>query len=136
MYIGKAAQLSGTTVKSIRHYEQLGLLPPARREGKYRIYDQESVDTLRFIKCTQQLGFKLKELQAILGEVRGNDFPWELAQQAIECKKRELAHQIEALQTRYRGLVEFETGVEAARANCPSQMTRVAAVNKAPCSAD
>lgn len=28
MYIGKAAQLSGTTVKSIRHYEEIGLLPP------------------------------------------------------------------------------------------------------------
>ncbi|MEK1955047.1 MerR family DNA-binding transcriptional regulator, partial [Pseudomonas sp. YNh] len=41
MYIGKAAQLSGTTVKSIRHYEEIGLLPPPQREGKYRIYSQQ-----------------------------------------------------------------------------------------------
>lgn len=37
MYIGKAAKLSGTTIKSIRHYEDIGLLPPAQRQGKYRI---------------------------------------------------------------------------------------------------
>lgn len=34
MYIGKAAQLSGTTVKSIRHYEEIGLLPPPPRNAK------------------------------------------------------------------------------------------------------
>ncbi|RBL65615.1 MerR family transcriptional regulator, partial [Pseudomonas sp. MWU13-2625] len=38
MYIGQAAQLSGTTVKSIRHYEAIGLLPEAPRQGRYRLY--------------------------------------------------------------------------------------------------
>ncbi len=71
MYIGKAAQLSGTTVKTIRHYEDIGLLPPPAREGKYRVYSQQSVELLTFIKCAQQLGFKLKEMQAILQDHRG-----------------------------------------------------------------
>ena len=75
MYIGKAAQLSGTTVKSIRHYEEIGLLPEPKREGKYRIYSQQSVEVLTFIKCAQQLGFKLKELQVILNNYRGDEFP-------------------------------------------------------------
>jgi len=56
MYIGKAAQLSGTTVKTIRHYEAIGLLPAARRQGRYRLYDEQSVELLMFIKCAQQLG--------------------------------------------------------------------------------
>ncbi|WP_141695452.1 MerR family transcriptional regulator, partial [Paenibacillus polymyxa] len=58
MYIGKAAQLSGTTAKTIRHYEDIGLLPPPVREGKYRVYNQQCVELLTFIKCAQQLGFK------------------------------------------------------------------------------
>lgn len=49
MYIGQAAQLSGTTVKSIRHYEAIGLLPEAPRQGRYRLYDAQSVEQLIFI---------------------------------------------------------------------------------------
>ena len=83
MYIGQAAQRSRTTIKSIRHYESIGLLPEARRLGKYRVYDQQSVDLLIFIKCAQQLGFRLKELQAIFAGHQGQAMPWELARQAI-----------------------------------------------------
>ena len=54
MYIGKAAQLSGTTVKSIRHYEDIGLLPAPQRRGAYRVYSEQSVELLMFIKCAQQ----------------------------------------------------------------------------------
>ncbi|MDD0975165.1 MerR family transcriptional regulator [Pseudomonas fontis] len=66
MYIGKAAQLSGATIKSIRHYETIGLLPPAKREGKYRVYDHDTVNLLALIKCAQTLGFTLKEMQALM----------------------------------------------------------------------
>ena len=76
MYIGKAAQLSGTTIKCIRHYEEIGLLPPPQRRGAYRIYTSQSVELLTFIKCAQQLGFKLKEMQAILADHRGQALPW------------------------------------------------------------
>ncbi len=118
MYIGKAAKLSGTTVKSIRHYEEIGLLPPAQRDGKYRIYNQESVDVLRFIKCAQQLGFKLKELQEILHGYNGQDFPWDLAQREITRKKKELMAQIEAMQLLYSGLEDFERNLHGAKQEC------------------
>lgn len=91
MYIGKAAQLSGTTVKCIRHYEKIGLMPEPVREGKYRIYSQQSVELLSFIKCAQQLGFKLKEMQAIFQDYRGEEIPWGLAQQAIADKSANCA---------------------------------------------
>lgn len=118
MYIGKAAKLSGTTIKSIRHYEKIGLIPQPPRIGKYRIYSQENVDVLRFIKCAQQLGFKLKELQNILGEYTGSEFPWEQAQLEIEKKKGELTIQIESFQLLYQGLVEFEKNLVDAREEC------------------
>jgi DNA-binding transcriptional MerR regulator len=118
MYIGKAAQLSGTTIKSIRHYEDIGLLPPPQREGKYRVYSQQSVELLTFIKCAQQLGFKLKEMQAILQDHRGQELPWDLANQAIADKKVELMTQIEGLQKVYAGLEEFETSLKDAQYQC------------------
>mgnify|MGYP000909584444 FL=1 len=77
MYIGKAAQLSGTTIKAIRHYEAIGLLPTPQRRGQYRVYSEQSVELLMFIKCAQQLGFKLKELQEILRGSQGDALPWE-----------------------------------------------------------
>ncbi|MET1077019.1 MAG: MerR family transcriptional regulator [Pseudomonas sp.] len=118
MYIGKVAKLSGTTVKSIRHYEEIGLIPQPQREGKYRIYSQESIDVLGFIKCAQNLGFKLKELQEILCNYDGREFPWDLAQQAITRKKAELLTQIDTVQALYDGLVAFEQTLEHAKEEC------------------
>lgn len=118
MYIGKAAQLSGTTIKSIRHYEAIGLLPPPQREGKYRVYSQQSIELLTFIKCAQHLGFKLKEMRAILQDHRGQPLPWDLANKAIAAKKQELMSQIEGLQKVYAGLAEFEANLKDARDQC------------------
>ena len=122
MYSGKAAQLSGTTIKAIRHYEAIGLLPPPQREGRYRIYSTQSVELLTFIKCAQQLGFKLKELQVILGGHPGDGLPWELADMAITNKKQELVRQIEALQKMHRGLVEFEANLKDAQGQCSAPL--------------
>ncbi|WP_447788248.1 MULTISPECIES: MerR family transcriptional regulator [Pseudomonas] len=119
MYIGQAAHRSGTTIKSIRHYESIGLLPAARRQGKYRVYDQHSIDLLIFIKCAQHLGFRLKELQAIFTGHQGPAMPWSLAQQAIDAKKCEISERIAALRHQHEQLVEFEASLTQARADCP-----------------
>ena len=51
MNIGQAAEASGVSAKMIRHYEQVGLLPAARRtESGYRQYGDSEVHTLRFIR--------------------------------------------------------------------------------------
>lgn len=109
MYIGKAAQLSGTTIKAIRHYESIGLMPTPRRQGQYRVYTEQSIERLMFIKCAQQLGFKLKELQDILRGHQGDALPWDRADKAIADKKQELAVQIGLLQKMHTGLLAFET---------------------------
>ena len=123
MYIGKAAQLSGTTIKAIRHYEAIGLLPEPQRQGQYRVYSEQSVELLMFIKCAQLLGFKLKELQEILRGHQGDALPWERADQAIADKKQELTVQIAALQKMQTGLLEFETQLKGAQGLCSRPTT-------------
>lgn len=119
MYIGEAARLSGTTVKSIRHYEAIGLLPAPHRNGQYRLYTPQSIEQLQFIKCAQQLGFKLKELQAVFSGHQGQEVPWALAHQAIASKKLEISERIEVLGRQHAQLVAFEHSIEQARADCP-----------------
>ena len=118
MYIGKAAQLSGTTIKAIRHYEAIGLLPAPQRQGQYRIYSEQSVELLMFIKCAQQLGFKLKELQNILHGDPAGAAAQQRAAQAIAQKKHELVTQIEAQQRVLAGLLAFEASLEEAHGQC------------------
>ena len=118
MYIGKAAQLSGTTVKSIRHYEEIGLLPPPQREGKYRIYSLQSVELLTFIKCAQQLGFKLKEMQAMFEPHRGQTPPWNLAHQAITDKKRQLTDTIKQLTRQHQQLSALQASLAQVQDQC------------------
>ena len=68
MNIGEAAKQSAVTAKMIRHYESLGLLPPApRTDAGYRVYDDASVHTLRFIRRARDLGFGMKEIDTLLG---------------------------------------------------------------------
>ncbi|MEB2648383.1 MerR family transcriptional regulator [Pseudomonas sp. MYb541] len=124
MYIGKAAQLSGTTIKAIRHYEAIGLLPAPQRQGQYRVYSAQNVELLMFIKCAQQLGFKLKELQEILSGHVGNVLPWERADQAIADKKQELALKIAALQEMHVGLQTFEAQLKTSQEQCSSMAQR------------
>jgi DNA-binding transcriptional MerR regulator len=58
----------GLTARSIRYYEELGLLKPAARsEGAYRLYDADDLDRLRFIKgLRDDAGFSLSEIGQLL----------------------------------------------------------------------
>ena len=68
MTIGKAARDSGVSAKMIRHYESLGLLRQARRtDAGYRIYDDNDVHTLRFVRRARDLGFSIREIKDLLG---------------------------------------------------------------------
>ncbi len=69
--IGEAASRSGVPPKTIRYYEEIGLIAPAERlENRYRAYDENDVQTLRFIQRARRLGFSLKEVAALLGLYR------------------------------------------------------------------
>lgn len=65
--IGKVAQLSGVAVDTIRFYERKGLLDrPPRSASGYRLYSEESVRRLKFIKKARRLGFSLSEIKELL----------------------------------------------------------------------
>src|SRR3954454_13815458 len=60
----------GLTARSIRYYEEVGLLKPAARsEGAYRLYDADDLERLRFIKgLRDDAGFSLAEIGQMLGD--------------------------------------------------------------------
>lgn len=65
--IGKLSDQTSVPVKTIRYYEDIGLLTPAKRsKNRYRQYDQKDVERLRFVKSARALGFSLPEIARIL----------------------------------------------------------------------
>lgn len=67
MRIGEVAEQVGVTTKTIRYYEQIGLLPEApRTDSGYRTYGAETVDRVEFIRDAQATGLSLTEIQSIL----------------------------------------------------------------------
>ena len=67
MRIGQLAAQAGYAVRTIRFYEQSGLLPvPERTSGGYRDYDQDALTRLRFVRSAQALGLSLAEIAEVL----------------------------------------------------------------------
>jgi DNA-binding transcriptional MerR regulator len=73
--IGQLATQTGVPVRTIRFYEQAGLLPtPQRTPGGYRSYDDDAVTRLRFVRSAQALGLSLAEIAEVL-RIRGYQGP-------------------------------------------------------------
>lgn len=65
--IGELAARSGLTRDTLRYYERVGLLLPARRtSGGFRVYPAETLDRLRFVKHAQAVGLTLQEITALV----------------------------------------------------------------------
>ena len=65
--IGEAAERSNVKVPTIRYYEQIGLLPlPPRTEGNRRLYGEEDLRRLTFIRHARELGFEIDAIRTLL----------------------------------------------------------------------
>lgn len=65
--IGEVSAQTGQSTKTIRYYEEINLTPSAERTANgYRIYSEEDVDRLRFIRSARALDFSLEDIEEIL----------------------------------------------------------------------
>ncbi len=112
MNIGEAAHASGVSAKMIRHYEDIGLIPKAKRtDSGYRRYNGVDVHTLRFIRQARSLGFSIKQIQALLSLWRDQRRP------SSKVKALALAH-IEELDERIREMQSMKRTLQELAAHC------------------
>ena len=67
-HIKEAAQFSGVSVKTLYHYDKIGLLVPLKSENGYRTYSQEDLERLQVILYYKYLGFSLERIAELLKE--------------------------------------------------------------------
>jgi DNA-binding transcriptional MerR regulator len=67
--VGRVAVLSGVTIRTLHHYDEIGLLSPGgRSEAGYRVYEEADLERLQRILYYRELGFALKEISAIIDD--------------------------------------------------------------------
>jgi len=66
MNIGTAAEMANLPAKTIRYYEDIGLVSPARSGNGYRDYSDKDVHRLRFLQRSRSLGFTIEECRLLL----------------------------------------------------------------------
>ena len=70
MQIGKLADRTGMSIRSLRHYDEIGLLvPSARTEGGFRLYTFEDEERLLLIRRMKPLGYSLEQMRELLDVV-------------------------------------------------------------------
>jgi DNA-binding transcriptional MerR regulator len=119
--IGEVAELLGTTPRTIRYYEEIGLLPGAddREQGKHRVYTQADVERVREImRLRDLLGLTLEEVSALLEaedaraqlrrEIRQTEDPGQI-KRILEEALGHIANQLELVRHRRRELEQLES---------------------------
>ena len=107
MKIGALSLRSGLPVKTLRYYEDLGLLPAVGRSaGGYRLFGEESLRRLEFIRRLKTLGLSLEEIQGCLAVHDGGELP---------CGDihRQLQRQIDLVDERLRELRLFRKELQS-----------------------
>jgi DNA-binding transcriptional MerR regulator len=97
--IGELAQRAGVNPKTIRYYEEAGLLPPPERsESGYRTYSEADTAQLGFIRAAKDFGFTLGEIRELLAVRDRNEAPCPYVLGLVETKLADLNDRIQRLQ--------------------------------------
>ena len=67
MKIGQLAEATGTTTKTIRYYEDIGLVRPLRNDNGYRAFREQDLHKLAFLGRARALGFSIEDCRTLLG---------------------------------------------------------------------
>lgn len=96
--IGSVAKESGLPIKTVRYYEELGLLNTlGRTEGGFRIFDSDVLVRLSFIKRAQRLGLSLLEIKELLEVHDRGSLPCGDVKVKLTERLAEVDHQIQQL---------------------------------------
>lgn len=107
--ISKLAKEAGVGVETVRFYERRGILkqPEAPAEG-WREYSEEALETIRYIKIGQQMGFKLSEMLRLQEKAGGEQRAFcESVREATREKIKAVEEQIKQLQQMHEELQNF-----------------------------
>lgn len=103
--IGRVARGAGVNIQTVRYYERRGLLSPeAYRDSGYRLYTDDAVRKIRFIKNAQELGFTLEEIAGLLRLRVGRRARCEDVRRKAQAKLGQVDEKIERLRAMRRVL--------------------------------
>jgi Cu(I)-responsive transcriptional regulator len=108
MNISQAARQSGLSPKTIRYYEQVALIAPARRSANgYREYDETAVAELRFVHRARDVGFSVEECRQLL-QIQRNPLRQSAHVKALVVEKcAEIERRVERLRSMQSTLTEL-----------------------------
>jgi DNA-binding transcriptional MerR regulator len=108
--IGEVSRRSGVGIEALRFYEKGGLIDrPSRTPSGYRVYGEEVLERLAFIKRAQALGFSLDEIRQIVDDARRGASPCDEVREIVRRRMEELDARLRELH-RYRK--ELKTTLE------------------------
>ncbi len=120
MNIGEAERRCGLPAKTIRYYEEIGLVRPDRRSNGYRNYHAEDLHKLRFLQRARSLGFSVSECRALLSlyeeKNRASADVKAIAQRHLGRIERKIT-ELQSLQRALNALIEACHGDH--RPDCP-----------------
>jgi DNA-binding transcriptional MerR regulator len=73
--IGKVAKRTGFSASAIRYYDRRGLVRPSRLLNGYRVYEEDTIKALRFLRQAQTLGITLNEIKQLLAVTHNGQRP-------------------------------------------------------------
>lgn len=112
MRIGVLAERIGTSVPTIRYYEEIGLLRQVARRGGQRIYDHEDAHRLAFVRRCRDFDFSIPEIRSLLSLMQ-NGTPCGEARKLAEGHLGELRKKLGELQTLERTIASLITACAA-----------------------
>jgi len=98
MTISRLARQAGVPSSTIRYYERIGLVEPEQRsQGNYRLYSDDSLRRVKFIRAAQTIGFTLDDVKALLADERGGSPTCGSVQTLIEDRLADVEQRLKDL---------------------------------------